>query len=518
MVPRWENIQMRLFHVVTFLALLSVAAPAFGCGLSWKVPTTHFNGVNSQGYVSYSEKIGDLDLGNNQIIPLIITFKSSEQGTSPYLGKGWKLNLLESGIVQTGEDTFVMLQPDGWTNLFRRDSASSTTLRGSAGWRAEISGDTITAWPDCGWKLQFRKGRIATLTTPDNRKLEFAATATGVTAIRENGATLFSVETTDKNEVRALTFNGKRMVITQGDKPRVQRIAAQNVVAGIDQSLESIESSDGPTKKFEFAVNKDIEPTLKIVGKDAKERLIIWDPATQRMRADGDWRYAIKPGVEIDSNAAITRTTAAGVNEYWFLDPANGKETTQTKNGPMIVNSWFTSGTLAGKLRNIESTAGGHTEKLLHLDYDEQGRPLRKLLPKGMIQTYDYGSNGKKVTLTNPTPSPGDTFRVRVQYYDSKNREIKCLVDDKLTHTVCYDPDGKWEQRDVYDPVTQVKQRSFYREYNEMHKMAVQTVSEFTGASSVQIKKFFYNKLGTLTNSTTSYIKQVQSIQNQIVH
>src|SRR5579862_4047607 len=113
--------------------------------------TNHFDGVNSQGYVAYWEKVGDLDLGDDLKLPMFIGFRSNKENgePSPYLGQGWILPLLESNFVQTGENTFLMMQPDGWNNYFLRDNPNDTVLRGSSGWRAEITNDTITAWAPC---------------------------------------------------------------------------------------------------------------------------------------------------------------------------------------------------------------------------------------------------------------------------------------------------------------------------------------------------------------------------------
>ena len=113
------------------------------CGLDWSPPTNHFDGVDEQGYVEYWEKVADVDFGDGLKLPMEIGFRSHyENGApSPYLGAGWVIPLLEANFVQTGENSFEMLQPDGWTNLFLRKD--TTTLNGSAGWMAQINGDTI---------------------------------------------------------------------------------------------------------------------------------------------------------------------------------------------------------------------------------------------------------------------------------------------------------------------------------------------------------------------------------------
>ena len=97
---------MRLANVVSacFLAiwmgLLTIGATgeALSCGIDWRLPQSHFEGVDEQGHVLYSEKIGDLDAGENLHIPLHIMFKSEWMASSPNLGRGWMLPLLDPGL------------------------------------------------------------------------------------------------------------------------------------------------------------------------------------------------------------------------------------------------------------------------------------------------------------------------------------------------------------------------------------------------------------------------------------
>src|SRR5689334_19404920 len=118
---------------------------ATGCGLKWRLPKDHFNGVNESGSVSYWEQVGELDLSDGLKIPLVIGFESSRESVSPYLGHGWILALLDSNIVQTDENNFKMTLPDGYTLSFARERQAPSLLSGQAGWKAEIKNQTITA-------------------------------------------------------------------------------------------------------------------------------------------------------------------------------------------------------------------------------------------------------------------------------------------------------------------------------------------------------------------------------------
>ena len=365
------------------------------CGLDWRFPTNHFDGVNAQGYVAYWEKVADVDFGEGLKLPMVIGFRSNTENgrPSPYLGSGgWILPLLEASMVQTSEDSFVMMQPDGWNNLFLRKDDS--VLNGSAGWMAQINGDSITAWAKCGWKLEFYKGHIVSMTTPKNRKFEYVYSGNTITEIRENGVARLTTEQDSHGDTTAFVFNDRRLEIALDRKPQVQNIGRQNVVAGMDESLRSIAPSDSPSKSFEFAVNDKVQPTLKITSKTGQERLFTWDAATKRIISDGDWIYTIKnPGGSTEPAEIARRSDRTKQGEYWFYNGAKGEETTKGVNNVEIVQSWFTSGPVAGKCRKIEEIRGQNRITVYRPTYDEFGR-LFRVFDRGSVRTFCYDSHG----------------------------------------------------------------------------------------------------------------------------
>ena len=105
---------------------------------AWVSPSSkglepHFDGVDGKGHVCYSHQIAELDLGSDLKLPLIINFRSDRESSSTCFGKGWVLPLLESNIVQTAEDVFLMTQPDGWVRHFYRRNHGDTVLDGGPG-------------------------------------------------------------------------------------------------------------------------------------------------------------------------------------------------------------------------------------------------------------------------------------------------------------------------------------------------------------------------------------------------
>jgi hypothetical protein len=378
------------------LALVALVSRVMGCGISWTVPTTYFDGVDEKGHVCYSRQIGEVDFGEQLKLPLIINFRSDRESSSPYLGKGWILALLDSSFVQTGENAFLMTQPDGWVRPFFRAKASETVLNGGS-WKAEIKGDTISAYASCGWKLVYTKGRLTSIGTSKNRNLELVYSGNKVMELREAGAAKLVVEFDEAaGRARTLAFNGKQIWIAQAERPRVQVINGQNVIGGMDQSLHQLSGAVAKTgQHFTFAVDDKLRPTLNISGIDVPDRLFVWDGGTKLILKDGELKYDITPGAVAWQNAGIARTNAAGQRESWRIDGAKGEETFELHNGVIQQRKWFTSGVLKGLLRSSIETQGGREISNRKYSYDQQGRPLRLIDRVDGVVNYYYNSAGE---------------------------------------------------------------------------------------------------------------------------
>jgi YD repeat-containing protein len=368
-----------------------------GCGLEWTLPTNHFDGVNEQGRVSIWEKVGEVDLGGDLKLPLHINFNSGRESTSPYLGQGWILPLLESSFVQADENRFVMIQPDGWTNVFLRRNPNDTTLEGSAGWKGQIKANAIDVWAPCGWHITFTRGHITSLFTPKGRKLEFIYSGSVVTEIREGGSSRLAVELDPSTRrVAALSFDGRRLNTLQDQKPRVQSIKGQSVVGQIDRSLRSIGGSEGSSKSFEFAVNQKIQPTLRVRSKTDSERLFTWDPIKGQIISDNDWTYSITPPSSASANAALGRKNSRAQTEYWFYDSAKGQETLLDLQGRKSVKTWFVSGPLAGLQRSVsEFGPRGAIDHSSRWIYNEKSQLISIRHRDGSSVNYSYDEKGR---------------------------------------------------------------------------------------------------------------------------
>lgn len=392
---------MRCSIGIAFL-LLSKSS-LFSCGINWREPKTSiFDGVDYKGNVNFIENIGEIYASGGIRLPIYATFNSS-YGQSPYLGSGWELPLLEAKIMQMDENTFVMKQPDGWLWLFIR-TKEGTILDGSAGWKAEIKGDVITTWAPCGTKITFIRGRINQLRIKDknsskDRVFDYAYSGDRVDEIREDGRTLLKVNVDpNTNTVTGLTFSpGKTVSFEQSERPIVQTIGKKNVIVKMEGALSKIIFPDKKVKLYEFAVDKDVQPTLTV----NEDRQFIWDPLTNKIVADNNWIYEVKPGNGPFAKAVIGRTNSKGQKELWSRNDSIGQELIVRADGSKYERSWFTSGPASGKTRKFTTTKPNAEAVNYAFSYDESGRLLRRKMGDDILENFEWNSDGSYRILTD---------------------------------------------------------------------------------------------------------------------
>ena len=370
---------------------------ASGCG-DFRMPSNHFEGVSSQGYVSIWKQLDSLDLGDARV-PILLGTQTYRAIPSGELGSGWIMPLFDSGVVQRDENTFDMITPDGTMDFFKRDGKDPNILHGSGGWTAEIQGNDITVYSKCGagWKMLFRQGKLDTLSKgAHSLKIQRDPLSRPI-GITENGISRLALTRDEKTGlVSALEMNGKKYQLGYDGKPRVENVGGQNMVGGVEPSLHQITLPDGKKETYDFAVTDKMLPELKITDTNGKERMIVWG-LDSRMLQDGEWSYKISPSKEAGANAAIERANQQSQKEYWFKDEPNGKETTLALDGTKTERSWFTSGVLAGKTRK-EITIGSN--KIINQNswkYDENGTLIRS--NQDGIAT-DYDAMGRQIKIS----------------------------------------------------------------------------------------------------------------------
>jgi len=367
-----------LLAALGLLACLWPQGKAHACGISLSEPKSFYDGVDFQGHVHLINKLGDLQAGKAEI-PIFLILNSGNGYVSPYSGP-FDIPLLSARMEQVDENTFLLRSPTGWLLPFVRNSKDKNILDGSNGMKALIdeAKGIITAWADCGDKITFSKGRILEFQTKDV-KLDYVYSGDRVSEIREGGQALLKVNSdSNTGEVTGLSLGLKRDInFSWGDRPIVQIIQGKPLILGIRKTLTKIVLPDGTEKNFEFAVNDQMQPTLKIDGMQE----VSWNPATLRADKVGEWTYKIETGKDRFANAAISRSNGKGM-ESWFYDGPKGEEIIHGFDGAVKITKWFTSGNLAGKLRSTQVSSLGTPGNSHKVAYDSGGAILRQKFVK----------------------------------------------------------------------------------------------------------------------------------------
>jgi YD repeat-containing protein len=396
---------------------------ALACG-DFRMPSNHFEGVTSRGYVSIWKQLDALDLGDTSV-PILLGAQTYRSIPSGALGSGWIMPLFDSGIVQRDENTFDMITPDGTMDFFYRDGSDPSILNGSSGWTGEIQGNDVIVHSKCGsgWKMVFRQGRLDTLSKGNHELRIQRDPLNRPTGITENGVSRVALNRDEKTGLMsALEMNGKKYQFDYDGKPQVENLNGTIVVGSVEPSLHKITYFNETVKEgvksesYDFAVTEKMLPSLKITDAQGKERMIVWG-MDGRILQDGEWNYKITSSKETVANAIIERVNNQKKKEYWYKDDPNGKETTVSLDGTKTERSWFTSGVLAGKERKeitiqnnkiINQNSWSYNEhgtlvrsyrEGIATDYDEMGRQT-KISQSGRSLNYTYDAEGFITSIT----------------------------------------------------------------------------------------------------------------------
>ncbi len=361
------------------------------CGLDWTLPHAHFDGVDEQGHVSYWETLGQADLGDNLTIPIHIGFNSSRQASSPTLGKGWILPLLESHIEPVDENTMHVIMPDGWTFHFLRND-NTETWRGNAGWIGQTDGTRFTITAPCGWRLKYDLGKIQEIDTPTNRTITIKYNGPAATEADIDNKPFLQVDPNPTTGIpQSLTINDQKILLTQAPRPRINTIRGQTLLTGFDPSLSQLQYPNGQKETFDFAVPQNLSPTLIIAQPNCSPRTITWDSGAQQITTDGEWTYNLVPG-----NTAIERINVQGKRESYFKNPLTGVTVTRNSEGvTKTISSFVGVSRLAGKVRMITEAEDGAAPKIIHYAYSEEGLLLRVTNNSMQSINFDYDEAGR---------------------------------------------------------------------------------------------------------------------------
>ena len=451
--------RMVLWAMTASVACVGWALGSFsviGCGLDWTLPQAHFDGVEEHGYVAYWEKIGEIDLGDKLVIPVHIGFDSHRETSSPALGRGWIVPLLESHVEPIDENSLSVVMPDGWTFLFLRNG-NSETWRGNAGWAGETDNSVFTIAAPCGWKIRFDGGKIQEIDGPTGVAMTYRYDGGVATEIDTDGKTLVRLDRDPVTGVAAdLMIGDQKIGIALAQRPRVTSMLQRNLISGFDSSVFSLQWSDARKDLFSFATDKDLNPVLTISGTDLTSRIFTWDANTRQIKSDGEWSYSF---AQMTGHLRFTRVSAQPRTEIYETDDSTGMTAETGADGAEIQAYRFVSGPLVGRIRRIEEIAGGGARTPLYsASYFPSGEIMRETFYPDKIRFYsekrqllkemiggqvdyeqDFDSQGRLVHIVNAAkdlevkriydPRGGQTTEVfrhgalfYTEYVDSNNK------------------------------------------------------------------------------------------------
>ena len=490
---------------------------ASACGLNWSEPKSYFEGVSFQGYVFLVETLGEVELRDGKKLPIRAIFRSESNSTSPYLGHGWELPILESYIVQMDDRWFRVVEPTGWYRLFWRDEKDPTVLHGQGNWKGVIRGNSISVMADCGDRLDFRDGRITAMQLK-GETLEVERSLDGMARLKEGPATLLAIQKSMSKDGIGLRFgNSAPLEVNYTQRPVIEVIGGQPVVRQQLESLGSIEGEKGENRVWAYAVDERLFPTITI-----GERKITWDPTTRHVIADGQWTYDVKPGEGTRDYAAIGRKNSKNQTEFWHRNEAKGEEIVKELSGVKRVTSWFTNGRLARKIRKTEEFSEGKSRLLYQTSYDEKGNLSRELLENGEVNRFTYSEDGRLLTKTrvSKTGEAKETVeyapearmtivrssdgRMTEYHYDEDGRESKMYINGNLHSDTSYGPNRSWEKVVVYNQKTGEPARTFFKELDTRGREVTERITEHSGDYPEIYREFFYDAAGQLVKKLDS--------------
>lgn len=395
----WQALRrVTVCAVMAWAGVFFAARPAQACGLDWTLPQAYFEGVDGNGNVAYWEKIGEIDLGPNEVLPVHIGFNSHREASSSVLGKGWIVALLESHVEPVDENTMHVIMPDGWTFLFRRNG-NTQTWRGNAGWVGETSDSIFTIAAPCGWKIKYDGGKIQELDGAKIGTLTYCYNGGVPTEIDHDGSAVLQVERDSTSGVAsAIIIGDQRIALSLAQRPRVASILGQNLLNGFDPSLSSLQWPDGKQQTFAFGTDKSLNPSLTIAASGQFPQTLVWDAALRQIKSDGNWTYSLQ---SVGNHLRISRTSAQNQSESFEEDDTAGMTAEKKADGPEIITHRFVSGPLAGLVRKVEQVGNdGATQLLYSASYYPSGAIMRETFYPDVVKMYTDGGQLTKETIS----------------------------------------------------------------------------------------------------------------------
>ena len=389
-------------RLVLCIGCLSLGVSMQGGYAELSRPPNSLGASNAHGYLQIWREIDELDFGNGLTQPLSVKFSSERQNNpSPYFGNGWWCPLLESRAYLKRDKMLRAELPCGQVIYLRQSktdpNAYQTPNKQMAAVIDKEKGD-ITLVGSCCGEYRYRQGRLYQIKSPEGRLITLIYNGNVVTEIREEGRanSPFKLATTQSGVPTGMYVNGKLHSFELGKRPRVENASGTNVISGFDPTLAMWKFPDGKQETYQFEVDQDVSPNLKVTDRDNAESSYVWNAVTGHIVSDGEWTYEIGKTVGAFDLPKLRRVNSRGEEEFRYVDMAKGiTEVKDLKKGHTITETFLSSGPLYGKVRKIEKVVDGKTVPVFQAGYDESGRLLRVVDAKGFTTINQFGKDGK---------------------------------------------------------------------------------------------------------------------------
>ncbi|NJK92221.1 MAG: hypothetical protein HC904_10550 [Blastochloris sp.] len=396
--------------VLAVLPLLTVE-PLVAAPVDLSAPSTTLGASNARGYLEIWREYGEVDFGQDLKLPLRAQFSSERQSESVCLGKGWWLPLTEATAYLKREKMLQATLICGKTMYLRKDGAQANTFYSlDKEWKGVIDGKEINISREDGWNLRYENGRIKSLKTDTGRQLTWVYSGNMAVEIKEEGSpsTPFKLDLTSTGSPKGIYANNKLHSFTLEKRPKVQSVAAKNLVTGFDAALSSWKLAEGSQETYQFEVTEEVQPNLKLTDKETGQTTYVWDAGSGHILSDGQWTYLVGKVTSEFELPELRRVNTAGKEEFVKIDNKLGIfERESITRGHLVTETYKTPGPLYGKVKKVVRLEEGKEVPVLQYSYDEKGKLLRKIDDKGFTTVFNYDDKGKlKDTKLLPLKNP----------------------------------------------------------------------------------------------------------------
>jgi hypothetical protein len=234
-------------------------------------PTNSLGSSGAYGNVLLWTELDEADYGDDLCLPVRVAFNSTLQSDSPYVGRSFWCPLAEAKAYPHSERLMRVELICGQTIFLRKDLRHSSQYSSMDGTTTGVlDGNKFVLTEPNGWVSRYKEGRIWQLQTDTERILTWYYRNGVAVEIKEErtGNSAFKVEFGTNGRPNRFNVNGRQHGFDLGKKPRIETIEGKKVVGAMDEALGVWEYPDGKKDTYEFAVSKDLNPTLKYTDKN----------------------------------------------------------------------------------------------------------------------------------------------------------------------------------------------------------------------------------------------------------